>query len=165
MADLDWLPVLVEVDWNRFAESVDRAYAVFLADFGHASRRPLFQNRRLGLKHHPEIEGKSATFWHFVTEGSDESKRTPDRERLERIGWPGAMVVEAGRQPPRVRVWSTRRGSAVRWVIALEDFSYVVILDDRGEFLLPWTAFPVVQEHRRTKLRKEYDAWRAGQKS
>lgn len=165
MADPAWLPPLVEFDWNRYAESIDRAYAVFWADFGDPVTRPAFQTRRLGLKRHPELEGKSATFWHFVTEGSEEATRTPVRERLERIGWPRAMISEAGGVPPRVRVWSTRRGAAVRWLIALEDFSYVVVLDDRQEYLLPWTAYPVVHEHQRQKLRREWDAWLRGQKS
>ena len=47
----------------------------------------------MGLKRHPELEGKSATFWHFVTEGKVEADRTPVRERIERIGWPKAIIL------------------------------------------------------------------------
>jgi hypothetical protein len=165
MADGVWLPELIECDWNRYEETIERAHAVFWKDFGDAKTRPTFQKRRLGLKRLPEFEGKSATFWHFVTEGFSETNRTPVRERLERIGWPRALIEEAGRTPSRVCVWATLRGRSKRWVIALEDFSYVVILDDRDEYLLPWTAFPVDEEHRRNKLRKERAAWFKGYKS
>jgi hypothetical protein len=36
-----------------------------------------------------------------------------------------------------------------------------VILADRGDYILPWTAYLVEQPHRQRKLRKEYDEyWR-----
>ncbi|MCG8556770.1 MAG: hypothetical protein MJD61_16010 [Proteobacteria bacterium] len=68
----DWLPDLMECDWNRYQETIDRAYAIFWRDFGAAAARPAFRGKRMGLKRHPELDGKSATFWHFVTEGSTE---------------------------------------------------------------------------------------------
>jgi len=46
-------------------------------------------------------------------------------------------------------------------VLAVEDFSYVVVLADRGTFLLPWTAYCVDREHQRRKLQKEYEERRA----
>lgn len=165
VANIDWLPGLVEFEWDRYAEGIERAYAVFWKDFGEATTRPMFQERRLGLKRHPETDGKSATFWHFITEGADEANRTPVRERLERIGWPRALIDEVGRDPSRVLIWVSLRGSAKRWVIALDDFSYVVILDDRGDYLLPWTAYPVNEPHRRRKLRRERETWVAAQKA
>jgi hypothetical protein len=48
-----------------------------------------------------------------------------------------------------------------RIVIALEDFSYIVVLADRGKYLLLWTAYCVEQEHRRAKLRREYERYSA----
>lgn len=161
MADTSWLPSLLPFDWNDYVRSLKAAYAVFQRDFGSEKSRPPFQGRRLGLKRYPEFEGKSATFWHFITEGPVEANRTPARDRIERIPWPKPMILEAAAADPRVRVWSTLRGTTLRWVIAVGDFSYVVILDDRGEYLLPWTAFTVEQEHRRAKLRKEWNAWKA----
>lgn len=165
MGDQSWLPALLAVDWNEYADSLEVAYRAFQEGFGSEAHRPRFFGRRLGLKRHPESAGKSATFWHFVTEGSDEASRTPDGARLERIRWPHAMIAETNRQPPRVRVWRTTRGSATRWLIALHDFSYVVVLDERKDYLLPWTAFVVEHEHRREKFRKEWRAWNGSPKS
>ncbi len=160
----DWLPDLLVCDWSRLQESIERAYAVFRRDFCRPERRPMFRGKRMGLKRHPLIDGREATFWHFVTEGKVEKDRYPVCERIERIAWPRAMLVEAGRSPSRVLVWSNQRprrrhGKATRWVVALEDFSYVVIVDERESYVLPWTAYPVRERHRRRKLREEYRAW------
>jgi len=55
--------------------------------------------------------------------------------------------------------WRKERKGAGRMLIALLDFSYVVVLADRGEYILLWTAYCVEQEHRRRKLRIEYKAF------
>jgi hypothetical protein len=49
----------------------------------------------------------------------------------------------------------------------LELENYLVILADRGEDILPWTAYLVGQLHRQRKLQREYENyWRKkGQKS
>jgi hypothetical protein len=52
-------------------------------------------------------------------------------------------------------VWRSERQGDQRIVIALADFSYVVVLADRREYVLLWTAYCVEHEHRRAKLRKE----------
>lgn len=158
MTDLGWLPPLLSCDWNRYEETLERAYEIFRNDFGESATRPSFRGRRLGLKHHPEFDGKSATFWHFVTEGKIEANRDPDGRRLERIGWPRALILEADRLPCRIRVWSNLRGQELRWLLALADFSYLVVLADRGDYLLPWTAYPVDHDHQRRKLQREHDA-------
>lgn len=164
-----WLPGLIALDWNQYQACIDRAYAIFWRDFGAADARPPFRGKRMGLKRHPELDGKCATFWHFVTEGTEEASRFPVRERVERIAWPRALLVEVNSASSRVVTWENERrrsthGKSTRWVVALDDFSYVVVVDEREEFVLPWTAYPVNEQHRRVKLRKEYDAWTRRQK-
>jgi len=44
-------------------------------------------------------------------------------------------------------------------LLALVDFSYLVVVVDRGSYVLPWTAYYVEQEHSRTKLRTEFEAY------
>lgn len=59
----------------------------------------------------------------------------------------------------KVRTWGEedpKRGPKV--LIALPDFSYLVVMDVRGDFVLPWTAYPVEQEHARQKLQKRCSA-------
>lgn len=48
------------------------------------------------------------------------------------------------------------RGKEERIVIALEDFSYVVVLADRRDYILLWTAYCVEREHTRRKLKNEF---------
>ncbi len=153
----DWLPPLVRMedhggDWDVYLSAI---HTVFKRDF--AGRRPDFRGRRMGLKRHPIIDGMSATFWHFISEGKGEDNRTIDFRRCERIAWPLAIIkaVDGG----DVRCWSQRRGRNTNLVLALPDFSYVVILADRGDFVLPWTAYCVAQPHRQAKLKREFEAW------
>ena len=47
------------------------------------------------------------------------------------------------------------RGSSRRILIALPDFSYVTILEDRSSFVMLWTAY-YVDGWRRKQLRAEY---------
>ncbi|MEZ4299027.1 MAG: hypothetical protein R3B70_29025 [Polyangiaceae bacterium] len=151
MSLFSWLPPLLEVDWNDYAATIERAYSIFEQDFGQEETRPHFLGRVLRLKRHPLYLGKSATFWHFVTQGSDEANREPVRERLERIAWPRALIVNA-HDGDRVCRWAAVRKGETRWHLTLPDFSYLVVLADRGSFLLPWTAYPVEHQHQRRKL-------------
>lgn len=38
-------------------------------------------------------------------------------------------------------------------------FACLVILADRGDYILPWTAYPVVHTHQQRKLQKEFEAY------
>jgi len=160
----DWLPPLLPLaacggDWNQYLETI---YAVFRDDF--CGERPKFMGRPLGLKCLPMEHGKEATFWHFIQEGPEEADRQPDLRRCERIRWP-RPVIEAHADQGRIKLWSNTRvrkggkGQEQRWVLALPDFSYVVVLADRGDFLLPWAMYVVERDHRRQKLAKEFEAW------
>lgn len=151
-ADLSWLPPLLLLedyggDWDAYFGEAKR---IFDRDFREP--RPAFRGKRMGLKREPVVEGMSATFWHFVSEGKGERDRTPDLRRCERIGWPMALLTSADVEG-RLVVWEEedpRRGDKV--LLALPDFSYLVVVDDRGDYVLPWTAYPVDRDHARRKL-------------
>lgn len=152
-----WLPALVLFsdyggDWNAYVEAL---YTYFRQDF--LNTRPSLQGTRIGVKRRPIEKGKEATFWHLISEGKTEADRLPDMRRCERIRWPRPMIEGA---PSRrsLRLWRQQRPGGLRIAIALEDFSYVVILAQRRNYLLLWTAFCVEEERRKTRLKKEYDA-------
>lgn len=150
-------------DWPRYLALL---YGFFRRDF--VDSHPSWPGKRVGLKRYPEYEGKSATFWHFISEGSDEAERIPDLRRCERIRWPRAIMDRFALQRPAPEAelvwWKSWRGRDESFVLALADFSYVVVVADRGEFVLPWTAYYVPQQHRQNKLRKEYGAYWTSQK-
>lgn len=157
-----WLPELVllesyEGNWDRYLAAI---YASFLQDW--ISDPPdSFDGKRVSVKRHPEIQGREATFWHFISEGTTETERTPDLRRCERIPWP--KPIAQGIDDGRLYCWTndTRRGET-RYVLALRDFSYVFVIADRGSYVLPWTAYCVEQDHRRRKLAREYESAKAG---
>ena len=93
-----WLPALLLLedhhgDWLRYFEAV---YAAFEQDF--VMSKPEFRGKRLGLKRHPEYDGKSATFWHMMSTGEDEAEQglQPDKATAKDAAQAGAG--EAGEQ-------------------------------------------------------------------
>ncbi len=151
----EWLPELICLEdfggnWSDFFEFV---YRCFHQDF--VANKPSFRGRRLGLKRHPEYDGKSATFWHMISEGQNEENRTPDMRRCERIRWP-KPIIERGTDPS-LKIWAEPKGRNKRIHIWFEEEGYLVVLDDRGEYILPWTAFYIEREHQRRKYNKRWE--------
>jgi hypothetical protein len=58
--------------------------------------------------------------------------------------------------------WKNDRKGEINYVIALPDFSYLMIVRDRKTYVLPWTQYHVDQQNRRDKSAKECHAyWQA----
>ena len=165
----DWLPPLVMFeqsggDWNTY-ETV--LYEWFAADF--LKSLPHWPGKRVGLKRHPLSKNKEATFWHFISAGDVEADRLIDMRRAERIRWPRpTMEAYLERRPleeDRIVWWKNERRGEWRFLLALPDFSYLMVVADRGDYVLPWTHYHVAQKHRRKKYKKEYDAYWTYRKS
>lgn len=140
-------------DWNKYLQAI---YNQFCRDFIHS--KPRLPKREVRLKKHPLEKGKEATFWHFVSTGETESEREICIRRCERISWIRPLIenYNASNVYWWVELRSGESGNKRRICITLQDFSYLVILDDRGEFILPWTAYPIEREHQRRKLDKRW---------
>jgi hypothetical protein len=155
--EFEWLPDLVTLrdcdgDWPKYLAMI---YEHFCNDFVRS--KPAYTGKRFALKRHPVSQGKEATFWHLISEGKNEEERTPDMRRCERIRWPRPMIEAI--KSDCVCVWRNTRGRNERILIAVDDFSYVVVLDDRAEYVLLWTAYSVEHDHQRRKFQKEYAEW------
>ncbi len=162
----DWLPPLVLFEdhngnWNAYLEAI---YAWFKQDF--IDSKPIFQGCRLGLKKHPVTDGKEATFWHMIQSGDVEDARIPDLRRCERIRW-SRPIIEHGGSDDLIKVWRNQRGDQQRICLWFEQKCYLVVLAERGSYILPWTAYLVEEEHRKRKLQREYEDYckKEGQKS
>lgn len=158
-----WLPALILLseyggNWELYLEAI---YEVFKKDF--IEFKPQVFKMRIGIKRHPIEKGKEAGFWHLISEGRVEGERTPDLRRCERIRWPRPMIeaVNSG----RIKHWKNTSRGDTRIVIALEDFSYIVVLSERKGYFLLWTAYCVERDHRRKKLEREYAEFCGIQKS
>lgn len=161
----NWLPRLELLedhagDWSAYLEHL---YELFRHDF--MGVLPRFRGRPMGLKYLPERAGKCGTFWHFISEGPCEIDRTPDLRRCETIRWPRRVLEEANAGSSRVCVWSNHRKNGAGWVISTPDFSYKFVLVERGEKVLPWTQYQVLESHQRRALEREYVRWLGSQKS
>ena len=161
---IDWLPALIlledaQGDWNTYLERIHHRFA---ADF--IASKPSWPGKRVGVKRHPESDGKSATFWHLISDGDVEADRLPDMRRCERIGWPRPMMDGYDGEAPgstarRIVWWKESRKNEDRYLLAPDDFSYIVVVADRGDYVLPWTAFWIEHEHQRRKRERAYRAF------
>ncbi|MHB8336761.1 MAG: hypothetical protein ACYC49_11085 [Ignavibacteriaceae bacterium] len=142
-------------DWNKYIESV---YATFVNDF--VNSKPLFRGTRLRLKSHPFVDGKEYTFYHFTHKGDIENERTPDLRRCERIHWAKPTIEKCDKW--KIKIWPQKRHGKDRLCIWLElenEPDYIVILDMRRDYILPWTAFVLEYGHEKRKKQKEYEAY------
>ena len=57
------------------------------------------------------------------------------------------------------KVRKNERKGEDRICLWFESEEYIVILADRGEYILPWTAYMVDRSHRKRKLQREYERY------
>lgn len=150
-----WLPSLVRLeenngDWNQYLIVL---YEIFKSDFINSKCN--YRGIRIAIKRHPQIDGKETTFWHLISQGKDESERKPDIRRCERIRWPKPIIENVPTDD--IKAWQNKHGRETRVCLWLEVAEYLVILAERNNYLLLWTAYPVTENHRKRKLQKEYE--------
>jgi len=154
------LLTLEEYDGN-FSIYFEAVYQIFKRDF--VDSKPNFQGKRLGLKKYPLVDGKEYTFYHFTHSGSIENNRQPDLRRMERIGWAKPVIEECYNW--NLKIWPQKRKGKNRiciWLQLENAFDYIVILDVRANYILPWTAFVLEYEHEKKKKQKEYETYLKG---
>lgn len=140
---------------GNFSEYIEAVYEVFCQDF--VNTRPIFRGIRLGLKKYPITEGWEATFYHLTHEGEDEQNRTPCMRRCERISWLKTAIEQC--DSLGLKVWPQIRKGKKRiciWIEVPDGADHFIVLDDRGDYILPWTAYPLTYKHEKEKKRKEY---------
>jgi hypothetical protein len=154
-----WLPSTIDYadfdgDYEKWLAAL---YACFTRDF--VTSRPTFDGVRCGLKKKPISLGKESTFWHLITKGENEAERLADFRRAERLPWVRPMIENAFGGD--VETWSNLRGTERRHLIALKDFSYLVVVADRKSatdgkrYVLPWTAYPIEHANQRKRLAEQ----------
>ncbi|MDP2302556.1 MAG: hypothetical protein Q8N03_09045 [Ignavibacteria bacterium] len=150
--------IILESFNGVFQAYFEAVYEIFKRDF--VDSKPVFNKKQLRLKTHPLIDGKEYTFYHFTHSGDIENERLPDFRRMERIGWAKPVIEEYNNWG--LKIWPQIRNGKDRLCIWLEfenDLDYIVILDVRTNYILPWTAFVLEYEHEKRKKQKEYEAY------
>lgn len=140
-------------DWDRFLADV---YKIFDNDFKKS--RPIYKS--LPVSHDSRIEyGKEAGFWHIVqSEDSTAGTRVPDLRRCEHITWPKPIIENC--KDGAVSVWETETkkpgyGRQTRIILWVKDYDYLVILRPRPKGPILITAYCVIHESHKEKLRKQ----------
>lgn len=144
-----WLPPLevCEGDWLDYIEVI---YSFFRNDFLEIP--PDLFNKNVRPIIHPIANGKEDSFWHII-QGT--SGNGPDHDRCQRIRWPKPIIQEITRQD--VKWWRTKENGKRKFKLALDDFSYLVVLFERKTFFLLGTAFPVFRTNYKNQLERQYN--------
>ena len=153
------LPDIVQLSeyQGNFQSFYEAVYQIFVMDF--VDSQPRFEGIKLGLKKHPKIDGKEYTFYHFTHDGSDEENRIPNLRRMERMPWPAPIINQSSHQG--LKVWRNNRGKHERILILYEQEKYLIILEDRKDYIIPWTAYLVDYPNKMRKLLGEYQAFKS----
>ena len=139
-----------------FSSFFDAVYKKFKLDF--VESKPIFRGMRIALKRHPLVADKEYTFYHITHEGDDEKNRKPSIPRMECIPFPRFLIEKV--EHPYLKVWTNVRKGEERILIFHEAENYLVVLANRGEYILLWTAYIVDKPHMKRKLMKEYEAYK-----
>lgn len=144
-----WLPPLevCEGDWVEYIELI---YSIFRSDF--LDHPPELYDKFVRPIVHPIANGKEDSFWHIV-QGS--GGNGPDHDRCQRIRWPKPIIEEIAEQG--LKWWRTKENGKRKFKIALDDFSYLVVLFERKTFFLFCTAFPVFRTNYKNQLERQYN--------
>lgn len=160
---LSWLPQLVGVCEPlslQWAGCEDILYNHFLNDF--VSNAPTSAGGKpIRVHQSPETNGRHRTFWHLISRGlGPEALRNIRKERCERIRWPRAIIQNAASGD--VAKWRSTHDGKERILLAIEEFSYIVVLESERTALTLVTAYDVDKRRRRKSLAREHADYHAG---
>ncbi len=163
-----WIPALELFedygnDWPSY-EAV--LYGIFKGDF--IDSHPVFNNKRVSVKHYPKEFDKEEAFFHTTCKdyvgGGD---RVPDFRRCERIRWIRAFIENYNCDPSKcedcegIKVWREPYKGKTRIHLLLEEERYMVVLEERKDYYLLITSFYLDYENALKKQRKHYDLYRS----
>ena len=141
---------------GNFDNYFNAVYAVFENHF--IKSKNYFHGIIVTAPKYPLEENIHRTFYHITHEGEEEKDRTPDLRRMERIKFPKFIIK--GSPHEELLVWKNKRRGQNRILIFNEAEGYLLVLTDRKKYLLLCTAYVIDTNHRKTKLIKEYEAYK-----
>jgi hypothetical protein len=155
----DKVPKIIELDdyGGEYQPYEDAVYNVYQESF--ESKQFFYNGKRIAHKRYPMYKGKSGTFWHIISSGEAEADRLPDLRRYERVSWAAFILGYCCDNCDKILEWRNERKGKKRVLLWCRDIDYVVILDDRDEYYIFWTAYPVTYGHTRKKLYREYSEY------
>lgn len=153
------LPEIIKV--NRFSseeELLNHAQKIFVHDL--IDYPPTIKNKELKTNRDKMNNGYYRSFWHIATEGDHTENDKVIHARIERIPWIRPIIDS---QPDKEwLMWTKpwRKKDETRTLIYSEKLRYLIVIDNRKDIPVFWTAFPIDTRHRHERLLKEYEAYR-----
>ena len=142
---------------NNYEEYEKAIYNLFTKDF--INNKIYFDGKKVVHKRYPERKGMSGTFWHIVSNKSDEENRLPNLRRYETIEYRAFIIQNCPNNCSNVLIWKNTRRSKTRVLLYCSTLNYLVVLDDRDDYYVFWTSYPVDRNHTHEKLMKEYHSY------
>ncbi len=156
----DWLPELLEpLEFeNTQNDYLKRAFEAYKQSF--PQNKLSNGDYKVIFRRYQDQHGWPATFWHLISEGKPENLRKISPERIKRIQWVAAVILEFLNVYPkpstnRILWWMTTFHKNTRVLIATEDYKYLVVLEVRRDYFLLCTAYPT-WESNVPKLQRQY---------
>lgn len=139
--------------WDLYIEEI---YKRFKTDF--IESKPTYKSQQVNVRKHPYHKEKEGCFWHLISEGNIEEDRLPDLRRCERISWIRPIIENYNSN--NICCWISNKSERKRVLIALDDFSYLVVLEPRPSFTLLITAYYLEKSHSVKKKKQEFENWK-----
>lgn len=168
-----WLPGLVLLEdfqgnWHEFEEYI---YKIFKKDF--IDDKPLFNNKQVNYRKHPVVCEKEQAFFHITHKNINEkdvdlNDREPDLRRCERIKWPRSIIEnydcdENCNDCNKIKLWKKPYKNYYRIHLLFQDVRYLLVLEERDDYILLITGFYLEQNHTLRKKLKEYEKYKTEQ--
>lgn len=153
--------------YSSWSDYENLLYDIYLEDF--IKNTPYILEKPVRVRKNPKIEGKDQTFFH-ITSNSDFAKtndpndRLPDLRRCERIKWPRDIIdnyicEEECRSCNKLKVWREKYKGNDRIHILFEDVNFLIVLEERTEYVLFITSFYMKYNHEVRKQIKKYERY------
>jgi len=150
-----WLPKLIECEYfSKYREYEDMIYGIFINDF--VNQKNVFLGKRLEVTKKPLLNNKIDGFNHLVF---GHERKSPDFDRCARVKWPKVIIDEInnnGQHKSEIKIYY-KEGA---YHLLLEKERYIVVIKDKGDYMLLITGFYINGDrYLRSKL-KDYERYK-----
>lgn len=160
------------IDFNDYQEWTtyeEKLYSLFKQDF--ILTKPTFNNKKVTIRKHPTVFEKEQAFFHITSVDTkithDLNDREPDLRRCERIHWI-RPIIEIQRYMQCLnhclKIWIEDTKGKERIHLLNEEEQFIVVLEERIDYVLLITAYYIEHKHTLKKKLKKYHQYLEKQK-
>lgn len=149
----DW-PLLIKKENEEFAEYENRVFELMEFYFSKIKNHFIFNNKPLRFRYQPKVNGRAQFLWHITSSNYGE-ERSPDPTRMKTALWAYFLLFNCfNKDKDCSYAWIRKHTQRIHiWCVSLQ---YIVVLEERPNYVLFITAYPTNRIHTQDKLHKEY---------